>query len=132
MEPTPAQRAVLEEEHGRLQTAARERLSVDLFARAGFELFLWGILGGVVGKLFWDSVRPPLFLYPLVLLDLALLWDAVSQYREAKKALSREGTILARLREVRVHLGIDPPPGDHAPLPLSGARPLTQESPRHP
>jgi hypothetical protein len=132
MEPTPAQRAVLEEEHGRLQTAARERRSVDLYARAGFELFLWGILGGVIGKLFWDSIRPPLFLYPLVLLDLALLWDAVAHYRKARAALALEGKILARLREVRVHLGIDPPPGDTEPLPLSGARTLVQESPRHP
>jgi hypothetical protein len=119
MEPTPAQRAVLEEEHGRLQTAARERQSVDLFARAGFELFLWGILGGVCGKLLWDSVRPPLFLYPLLVLDLALLWDAVAQYRKARAALVREVAILARLREVRVHLGIDP--RDASPLPLSGA-----------
>ena len=130
MEPNPAQRAVLDEEHGRLQTAARERMSVDLFARAGFELFLWGILGGVCGKLLWDSVRPPLFLYPLLVLDLALLWDAVAQYRKARAALTREVTILARLREVRVHLGIDP--RDPAPLPLSGARPTPQESPRHP
>ena len=119
MEPTPAQRAVLAEEHGRLQTPARERRSVDHIARAGFELFLWGILGGVIGKLLWDSVRPPLFLYPLALLDLALLWDAAAQYRKARASLTREVAILARLREVRVHLGIDP--RDPSPLPLSGA-----------
>ena len=124
MEPTPPKDqalAALEEEHGRLQAAARERQSVDLYARAGLEFFLWGVLGGVCGKLLWDSLRPPLFLYPLLALDLLLLWDSVAQYRRARTALEREVTILARLREVRVHLGIDP--REQSPLPLSGARP---------
>jgi hypothetical protein len=116
MQPTAEQRAALEAEHAQLARAARERTSVDLFARAGLEAFSWGILGGVCGKLFWDSVRPPLFFYPLALLDLLLLWDAVRQYVRARAAHGRETQILARLREVRIHLGIDPQPQAQAPL----------------
>lgn len=106
--PTPEQREALTAEHEQLARAAKERRSVDLFARAGFEGFVWGILGGVCGKLFWDSARPPLFFYPLALLDLLLLWDAIRHWTRARAALHREVTILNRLREVRVHLGIDP------------------------
>ena len=120
MQPTPEQRATLEAEHAQLQRAARERRSVDLYARAALEGFLWGTSGGVCGKLLWDSVRPPLFFYPLALLDLLLLWDAVHTYLRARAQLGREVTVLARLREVRVHLGIDP--RENAPLPLSGAQ----------
>ncbi len=108
MQPTAEQRAALTTEHAQLARAARERTSVDLFARAGLEGFVWAILGGVCGKLLWDSVRPPLFFYPLALLDLLLLWDAIRHYARAQAALTREILILARLREVRVHLGIDP------------------------
>lgn len=121
MQPTSEQRASLEAEHSQLQRAARERRSVDLYARAALEGFLYGILGGVCGKLLWDSVRPPLFFYPLALLDLLLLGDAVQTWRRAQAQLAREVQVLARLREVRVHLGIDPL--EVAPLPLSGARP---------
>jgi len=108
--PTAEQRASLEAEHAQLAHAARERTSVDLFARAALEGFVWGILGGVLGKLLWDSVRPPLFFYPLALLDLLLLWDAIRHYRRARAALARETLVLARLREVRIHLEIDPAP----------------------
>ena len=120
MQPTPEQRASLEAEHTQLQRAARERRSVDLYARAALEGFLFGILGGVCGKLLWDSARPPLFFYPLALLDLLLLGDAVNTWRRARAQHAREVQVLARLREVRVHLGIDP--HESAPLPLSGAR----------
>lgn len=105
---SPEQIVALQTEHEALARAARERRSVDLFARAGFEGFVWAIVGGVCGKLFWDSVRPPLFFWPLALLDLLLLWDAVRHWRSARTALQRELTILGRLREVRVLLGIDP------------------------
>ena len=114
MDLTPAQRDALQAEHGQLARAAKERRSVDLFARAGFEGFGFGILGGVCGKLLWDSARPPFFFYPLALLDLLLLWDAARQWASARRALTREVTILSRLREVRVLLGID-----SAPVPLS-------------
>jgi len=123
MQPTVEQRASLEAEHAQLARAARERRSVDLFARAALEGFCWAILGGVCGKLFWDSVRPPLFFYPLALLDLLLLWDAIRHYRRAQAAMAREITILARLREVRVHLGIDP-------TTLNSANPLMQQESR--
>lgn len=105
---SPEQIVALQTEHEALARAARERRSVDLFARAGFEGFGWAIVGGVGGKLFWDSVRPPLFFWPLALLDLLLLWDAVRSWRGARAALQRELAILGRLREVRVLLGIDP------------------------
>ena len=109
MSLTPEQRRTLQTEHDALAKAAKERRSVDLFARAGFEGLAWGILGGVCGKLMWDSLRPPLFLFPLLLLELLLLSDAVRNWRLARASLAREVTILARLREVRAHLGIDPP-----------------------
>jgi hypothetical protein len=121
MQPTPEQRSALEAEHQQLLSAARERRSVDQFARAGLEAFCWGILGGVCGKLLWDSVRPPLFFYPLVLLDLLLLWDAVRGYRRGRASLQREVAILARLREVRVHLGIDPASAPQ--IPMTGGQP---------
>ena len=121
MQPTLEQRAALESEHAQLAAAARERRSVDLFARAALEGFLWAILGGVLGKLFWDSARPPYFFYPLALLDLLLLWDAIRHYRRARTALKRELLILNRLREVRVHLGIDPQPQNVAPATQLGA-----------
>ena len=49
MQPTPEQRATLEAEHVQLQRVARERRSVDLYARAAAFGFLFGILGGVCG-----------------------------------------------------------------------------------
>jgi hypothetical protein len=119
MEPNAEQLAALELEHASLQGAARERRSVDLYARAGLEGFVWAILAGVLGKLFWDSARPPKLFWPLALLDLLLLFDAGRCYLRARSALVREVALLARLREVRVLLGIDE--ADAAPLPLTGA-----------
>ena len=110
MELTPAQKTMLDAEHLQLARAAKERRSVDLFARAGLDGFVWVILSGVCGKLLWDSVRPPFFWYPLALLDLLLLWDAARHWGLARAALQREVTILNRLREVRVLLGVDPAP----------------------
>ena len=98
----------LELEHSQLAPAARERRSVDSFARAALEGFCWALLAGVCGKLLWDSVRPPLFFYPLALLDLLLLWDAARSFLRARVELKRELMVLRRLREVRVLLGIDP------------------------
>jgi len=89
-----------------LAAAARERRSVDGFMRAALEGFGWAVLAGVCGKLFWDSVRPPPFFYPLALLDLLLLWDAVRSYRQARTDLRRELKLEARVRELRRELGI--------------------------
>jgi len=100
----------LEAELKRLQDAARERRSVDGFARAAVEGFVWAVLTGVCAKLAKDSVRPPLFFYPLALLDLWLLGDSVRWYRRARGRLRQESAALRRLREVRSELGIDPPP----------------------
>jgi len=100
----------LEAELSRLQEAARERRSVDGFARAALGGFLWAVLTGVCGKLVWDSARLPFFFYPLALLDALLLWDAARSYRRARAQLRVEGAALQRLREVRAELGIDPPP----------------------
>jgi len=69
---------------------------------------LLGLLGGVCGKLLWDSRIPPLFFWPLALVDLVLLWDAVRRYREGRRSLRREVQVEARLRELRLVLGIDP------------------------
>ncbi|HYV65789.1 MAG TPA: hypothetical protein VE964_06075 [Myxococcales bacterium] len=100
----------LEAELRRLQDAARERRSVDGFARAAIEGFLWAVLTGVCAKLVKDSARLPLFFYPLALLDLYLLWDSVRWYLRARIRLREEGAALQRLREVRLQLGIDLPP----------------------
>ena len=91
-----------------LAAAARVRRSVDLFMRAALGGFCWAVLGGVCGKLLWDSARPPLFFWPLALLDLMLFWDAVRSYRQARTDLRRELKLEARVRELRRALGIDP------------------------
>jgi hypothetical protein len=99
----------LEAELRRLQQAARARRSVDGFARAAVEAFIWAVLTGVCAKLVRDSVRLPLFFYPLALLDGWLLLDAARWYRRAYAQLRLERAALRRLREVRWELGIDPP-----------------------
>jgi hypothetical protein len=103
-EGTPAFEAELRE----LAGEARERRSVDSFARAALEGFAWAVLGGICGKLLWDSERPPLFFWPLAGLDLLLLWDASSAFRRGRVELRREVAVLDRVRELRVALGIDP------------------------
>jgi hypothetical protein len=94
-----------------LSAAARERRSVDAFARAALGGFCWAVLAGVCGKLLWDSARPPLFLYPLALLDLLLLWDAARSFLYARRELARELRLEARVEELRELLGIDLPGG---------------------
>jgi len=98
----------LEEELSQLAAASRVRRSVDLFLRAALEGFAWAVLAGVCGKLLWDSARPPLFFYPLALLDLLLFWDALRSYGRARTSLRRELRLEARVRELRAALGIDP------------------------
>ena len=104
----------LQKEFEQLAAAARERRSVDAFMRAALEGFAWAVLAGVCGKLLWDSVRPPLFFWPLALLDALLLWDAVRSYRRARADLRRELRLEARVRELRRELGIDPPKLENA------------------
>ena len=100
-------RSALEAELAKLSAAARERRSVDGFTRAALEGFLWAILAGVIGKLLWDSAKPPLFLWPLIVLDLAFLYDAAKAYLKAREDLARELRLEARVRELRQELGID-------------------------
>jgi hypothetical protein len=100
--------AQLRDELESVAEQARERRSVDAFTRAAVEGFLWAVFAGVCGKLVWDSVRIPLFFYPLVVLDGVLLWDAARHFIQARSALAREVRLEARLRELRVRLGIDP------------------------
>ena len=102
----PMERSQLEQELATLAAAARERRSVDAFMRAALEGFAWAVLAGVCGKLLWDSLRPPLFFWPLALLDLSLLSDAVRCYRQARADLQRELRLEARVRELRRELGI--------------------------
>jgi hypothetical protein len=101
-------RTALEQELVTLAAAARKRRSVDLFLRAALEAFCWALLTGVCGKLLWDSVSPPLYFWPLALLDVLLLCDAALRYREARANLRRELRLEARVRELRSALGIDP------------------------
>lgn len=92
-----------------LSAEARVRSSVDSFARAALLGFVWAVLAGVCGKLAWDSESLPLFFWPLVLLEALLLWEAVLRYRLGRAELRREVAVLARVRALRVALGIDPP-----------------------
>jgi hypothetical protein len=101
-------RTAMERELSTLAAAARQRRSVDLFLRAAVECFCWAVLTGVCAKLLRDSVAPPLFFWPLALLDLLLLWDAIRSYREGRENLRRELRLEARVRELRSALGIDP------------------------
>ncbi|HYY51934.1 MAG TPA: hypothetical protein VE755_03625 [Myxococcales bacterium] len=102
------ERSAMEQELSALAVAARERKSADLFLRAAVEGFCWALVAGVCGKLLWDSRVPPLFFWPLAVVDLLLLWDAVRRYREGRASLRREVQVEARLRELRAALGIDP------------------------
>ena len=119
----PHDRRALEEELERLARAARVRRSVDGFTRAAVEGFCWAVVAGICGKLLWDSGHPPIFLWPMLLLDVLLLGDAVRVYRRAHADLRRELLLEARVRELRVELGIDAPPqgrkleSEAAPLP---------------
>jgi hypothetical protein len=99
----------LEAELAELQDRTRARRSVDDFARAALEGFVWMVLTGVCAKLLHDSKRIPYFFWLLALLDLYLLWDAIRSYRRARSELRGELQALQRLREVRAALGIDPP-----------------------
>ena len=98
----------LENELQTLSKEARARRSVDRFARAALGGFGWAILTGVIGKLLWDSTRFPLALPPLVLLDVALFVDALRSYLRAQRDLTGELRREARVRQLRVELGIDP------------------------
>ena len=100
----------LEAELRRLQEASRARRSVDRFARAAVEGFLWAVLTGVCAKLVWDSARLPIFFYPLAALDVFLFWDALRAAFRARADLRTETEALRKLREVRAQLGIDPRP----------------------
>src|ERR671935_1331925 len=95
------ERSAMEQELSALAVAARERKSADLFLRAAVEGFCWALVAGVCGKLLWDSRVPPLFFWPLAVVDLLLLWDAVRRYREGRASLRREVQVEARLRELR-------------------------------
>jgi len=100
-------RAAFAAELAILAPEARERRSVDSFTRAAFFGFGWAILGGVLGKLAWDSARPPLFFWPLVLLDVLFLWEGISSYLRGRLELRRELAVEDRVRRLRVALGID-------------------------
>ena len=102
--PDPAE---LKRELDVLAAAARARRSVDAFMRAGLEGFGWAILAGVCGKLLWDSQKPPFFFWPLALLDILLLWDALRSYARGRSDLARELKLEARVRELRRELGVD-------------------------
>jgi hypothetical protein len=113
----PMDRKALEEQLALLAKASRERRSVDGFMRAAIEGFLWAILGGVCGKLLWDSARLPFFFYPLALLDLLLFWDGAKSYLQARIDLRRELLLEERVRALRLQLGIDEPAAPPAEAP---------------
>jgi hypothetical protein len=99
----------LQSELAELQHRTRARRSVDDFARAAIEGFVWMVLTGICAKLLHDSRRVPYLFWVLALLDLYLLRDAIRSYRRARAELRGEIESLERLREVRAALGIDPP-----------------------
>ena len=102
------ERTAMEQELSALAVAASKRKSADLFLRAAVEGLCWALLAGVCGKLLWDSRLPPMFFWPLAVLDLLLLCDAARRYREGRACLRREVQVEARLRQVRAALGFDP------------------------
>jgi len=102
------ERIALERELSTLAAAARTRRSVDLFLRAAVEGLGFALLAAACGKLLWDSLIPPLFFWPLALVDVFLLWDAVRSYRDGRAHLRRELRVEARIRELRKATGIDP------------------------
>ena len=106
--PDAVAQPAAEAELAALAAEARVSRSVDSFARAALQGFVWAVVAGVCGKLLWDSERPPLFFWPLLCFEALLLWDAVSRYRRGKAELRREVAVLARVRALRVVLGIDP------------------------
>ena len=99
----------VEAELNRLQEVARERRSVDRFARAAVAGFGRLLLTGICAKLAWDSTRLPFVFFALTILDLLLLFDAVRSFRRARAELRVENDALQKLRELRARLGIDPP-----------------------
>src|SRR5256885_16101513 len=101
-------RTAMERELSTLAAAARQRRSVDLFLRAAVEGFCWAVLSGICGKLLWDSATPPLFFWPLALLVVLLLWDAVRSSREGRGGLRRGRALGAGGRGLRSELGMRP------------------------
>ena len=118
----PHDRRALEEELERLARAARVRRSVDGFTRAAVEGFCWAVVAGICGRLLWDSSQPPIFLWPMLLLDVLLLWDALAPEMDfveaqrvvspAKSPLSYEGFAFpCGYRETNaLRLRVQPPP----------------------
>ncbi len=101
--------AELRSELSEVSKAAAVRTSVDAYARASIEFFLWATLSGVCGKLLYDSARPPYAWYPLVLLDLLLIVDVFACYTRAKRLAAAEAHVQARMETLRRELQLDEP-----------------------
>ncbi|HSP20612.1 MAG TPA: hypothetical protein VLQ79_13930 [Myxococcaceae bacterium] len=92
-----------------LQAQLAVRQSTTHFARAGVALVASSIFTAASAKLFWDSVRFPVFGAVAVLLATSLVVYAWVQYRRGMVHHRRELTLFASLQAVHRALHLDDP-----------------------
>ncbi|MHB1845669.1 MAG: hypothetical protein ACYCWW_12655 [Deltaproteobacteria bacterium] len=89
----------------RLRDDLRERRSVDHFAHAWGGTLSFLILLGCWVKLFHDSLRPPLFLWPGALLVVGIALFVAQEVSRGLTLLATERGWLRRLRDLEASLG---------------------------
>ena len=92
-----------------LQAQLAVRQSITHFARAGVALVASSIFTAAAAKLFWDSIRFPVFGAASVLLASGLVIYAWIQYRRGIAHQRRELELFAYLQAVHRALHLDDP-----------------------
>jgi uncharacterized membrane protein len=92
-----------------LQAQLAVRQSITHFARAGVALVASSIFTAAAAKLFWDSIRFPVFGAASVLLASGLVIYAWIQYRRGMAHHRRELELFASLQAVHRALHLDDP-----------------------
>ena len=92
-----------------LQRELESRTSVRHFAHCGVSLVVGIILAGASGKLFWDSIRTPIFGWLVAALSIGAVVYSVTNYRRGKQALEEELARFETLKGLRRALGLDDP-----------------------
>ena len=103
----PAPAAHVELESLRAQLASRS--STVHFARTGVSLVVAFIVTGAAAKLFWDSIRFPVWGFLALLVAVGLVAYAAMHYRRGKLELARELALFESLKGVRHSLRLDDP-----------------------